>query len=85
MTLKNFFLTEYEKNPKEAVSNLGDDTFLKRNGWQRVFRENYGEGIFSPNENIVVIYDDLDLEEYHDYSFYEYDNNWKNLKELFLN
>lgn len=76
MTLKKFFTTEYEKNPENAVSLLNDDTFIKRRKWKRVFKEGVGDGIYSPDENIVAIFDEDDLDEYAEYFLEEYDDNW---------
>lgn len=79
MTLKEYFKNVYENDAKFAVSQLADDTFLKENNWERVFREGWGDGIYSPNENIVIMYDEDDLDLYHDYEVELYTEDWKKL------
>ena len=72
MKLTDFFSVEYKASPKKAVKKLTNDTFLKKNGWSRVFHEGVGEGIFSPDESLVVVFDEDDLDSYAEYSLYRY-------------
>lgn len=71
-SLKNFMENIYKSNPYDAVIKLSDDAFLKNKGWFRVFQEGFGEGVCSPIEGIVVVFDEDDLDTYNEYDVYEY-------------
>lgn len=73
MNITEFFPTIYKKNPKAAVANLSDDEFIAKMGWRRVFHEGVGDGIHSPGEGVVAVFDEDDLDTYSDYTFYRYD------------
>lgn len=63
---------------EEALANLMDDTFIKEQGWKRVFQEGIGEGILSENENIVAIFDTDCLPQFHAFAIYDYNpKKWK--------
>lgn len=82
--LKNYIEKNYKENPVLAVSELSDEEFLKSRGWQRVFHEGVGEGVYSPEEGIVAVFDEEDLDTYTDYTFYKYNPNaWVTMEELF--
>ena len=72
MKLKDYFKNCYMADPEKAVSDLMDDTFVAGMGWKRVFHEGIGDGIYNPEEGVVAVYDEDDLEEYHEYHFYRY-------------
>lgn len=57
---------------EEALRYLHDSTFLAQNGWFEVFHEGHGNGICSPKEGIVAVFDEDDLPLYHSYQFYKY-------------
>lgn len=82
--LKNYIEKNYKENPVLAVSELSDEEFLKSRGWKRVFHEGVGEGVYSPKEGIVAVFDEEDLDTYTDYTFYKYNPNaWVTMEELF--
>ena len=61
-----------------AIRSLNDDDFINDKGWERVFHEGYGEGVYSPNEGIVAIFDNDELSKYHSYGLYKYNPKaWK--------
>lgn len=61
-----------------ALELLMDDDWVKSMGWRRVFHEGVGEGLYSPTENIVAVFDIDDVPTYHSYHFYRFNENaWK--------
>lgn len=72
MSLRKYMQTIYKVNPYDAVRELSDNSFLRNNGWFRVFREGYGEGVCSLKEGIVVVFDEDDLNTYNEYDTYQY-------------
>ena len=83
MNLRNFFEKVYTAKPEIAVSLLSNDEFLKINGLKSVFHEGVGDGICSVEEGIVAVYDEDDLETYHEFTFYKYNPNaWVDMEEF---
>ena len=78
MKLFDFMDSFYLSNPKETVSKLYNIDFLHKNGWRGVWHEGLGYGVASIKEGIVVIYDEEDLDIYHEFTFYKYNNAWVN-------
>lgn len=79
MELKEFMETVYLNNPTQAIRILHDNDFLRKNGWRGVWHESLGYGVASIKENIVAIYDEEELDTYHEYTFYRYNPNaWVN-------
>lgn len=79
-SLKDFMKNAYDNEIISVLASrsLNDDDFIKDKGWERVFHEGYGEGVYSPNEGIVAIYDNNELFLYHSYGFYKYNPKaWK--------
>ncbi len=73
ISLRTYMDTVYKTNPYQAVhEQLHDDKFVKEHGWFRVWHEGHGEGICSPKEKIVAVFDEDDLEECHDVYYYKY-------------
>lgn len=66
------FFYDNDNSCEEALVQLQYDEFLKRNGWFHVFHEGYGEGICSPREGVVAVFDVDDLPEYHSFNLYRY-------------
>lgn len=84
MKLTEFFASVYKTNPGKAVAQLSDDAFVREMGWERVFHEGVGDGIYSPSENLVAVYDEDDLDTYSEYVFYRYNSDaWVSMEELF--
>ena len=84
MKLTEFFASVYKTNPYEAVARLSDDVFVREMGWERVFHEGVGDGIYSPSENLVAVYDEDDLDTYSEFVFYRYNSDaWVSMEELF--
>ena len=79
-TLRDYMNLWYDNSVSclDALNELQDDVWLHSMGWQRVFCEGIGDGVYSPKEGIVVIFDEDDLPQYHEYCIYDYNpNDWK--------
>jgi hypothetical protein len=79
-TLKEYIENEYNNDDTcvGAVENLTDAAWLEEMGWKQVFHEGLGDGVYSPKENLVVIFDVDDVPYYHDFEFYKYNEKaWK--------
>ena len=84
LTLKDFFEQVYKFDPTYAVNVLSDDNFVRAKGWKRVFHEGVGDGIYSPDDGIVAVYDEDDLETYSEYTLYRYSPDaWVSMEELY--
>lgn len=84
MKLQDYFNNVYKVDAEKAVEELFDDTFIRKNKWRRVFHEGVGDGIYSPKEGIVVVFDCDDLEEYSEFVFYKYNPNaWVSMRDAF--
>ena len=82
MTLVEFVKKELtnKKTWEKAVEKLQNRNFVFNQGWKYVWHEGYGMGICSPSENIVVIYEEDDVNYCNAYGFYKYNPNaWVDL------
>lgn len=57
---------------EDALNKLQDEVWLHNMGWKQVFHEDYGDGVYSPAEGCVAVFDEDDLPEYHSYHLYKY-------------
>ena len=75
------FMNDYYDNDSScssALELLMDDSYIQKQGWKRVFHEGYGEGVCSPTESIVAVFDVDDVPKYHSYGLYRYNPRaWK--------
>ena len=75
------FMNDYYNNDSScssALELLMDDSYIQKQGWKRVFHEGYGEGVCSPAESIVAVFDVDDIPKYHSYGLYRYNPRaWK--------
>ena len=75
------FMREYYDNDSScssALELLMDDSFIEEQGWMRVFHEGYGDGVYSPKESIVAVFDVDDVPEYHSFHLYKFNpKTWK--------
>ena len=79
-TLREFMQVCYDNDNTciDAVYLLTDEVWLKSMGWKQVFHEGIGDGIYSPNENIVAVFDIDDVPSFHSYQLYKYNEKaWK--------
>lgn len=72
MKLKDFMETIYLNDAEKATNTLHNVEFLHKNGWRGVWHEGLGYGVASLKENIVAIFDEDDLNVYHEFTFYKY-------------
>ena len=81
-SLKTFMKMWYDNDNscEEALAELTDDAWLRSMGWERVFHEGIGDGVYSPEEGVVAVFDCDDLPEYHEYELYKYNPKaWKSI------
>jgi hypothetical protein len=79
-SLRNFMKLWYDDDDSciDAVGRLTDNTWLRSMGWEQVFHEGTGDGVYSPEEGIVAVFDEDELPEFHGYQLYKYDPKvWK--------
>lgn len=57
---------------QDALNELSDEQWLRSMGWFQVFLEGIGNGVWSPSENIVAVFDEDDLPTFHSYQLYRY-------------
>jgi len=80
MTLREFMTVNYNNDNTcvEALKKLTDEVWLRSMGWKQVFHEGIGNGVYSPKEVIVAVFDEDGLPEYHSCQFYKYNPKaWK--------
>lgn len=83
LTLYQYIHRVYFNNPHKAVAELTDDVFLASMGWVPVFHEGVGDGVWSPEEGIVAVFDEDDLDTYWCFSFYKYNADaWPTMDKL---
>ena len=83
LTLYQYMHRVYSTDPFKAVDELTDDVFLAEMGWKAVFHEGVGDGVWSPEEGIVVVFDEDDLDTYHEFSIYKYNADaWPTMEEF---
>ena len=79
-SLRNFMKIWYNNDDSciDALKRLTDEVWLRSMGWKQVFHEGIGDGVYSPEEGIVAVFDEDDLPEYHSYQLYKYNPKvWK--------
>lgn len=63
---------------EDALAELQNEEWVHSMGWEYVFHEGIGNGVYSPKEGIVAVFDEDDLPYYHGYSLYHYNPKaWK--------
>jgi hypothetical protein len=79
------FMTHYYDNDEtceEALSKLQDGRYVFGRGWEYVFHEGVGDGVYSPQEGIVAVFDEDDLPDYHSVNFYRFNpQSWLVLRD----
>lgn len=79
-SLKKFMELWYDNDDSclDALRRLTDESWLRKMGWKQVFHEGTGNGVYSPTEGIVAVFDEDDLPEYHSFQLYRYNPKaWK--------
>lgn len=79
-SLRDFMRVWYNNDDSciDALEKLTDEAWLRPMGWKQVFHEGIGDGVYSPEEGIVAVFDEDDLPEYHSYQLYKYNPKvWK--------
>lgn len=73
-SLKNYMKMWYDNDDscQDALRELTDEQWLHSMGWFQVFHEGIGDGVCSPSENIVAVFDEDDLPKFHSYQLYRY-------------
>lgn len=73
-SLKNFMKLWYNNDQScvDALNKLQDERWLHSMGWEQVFHEGYGNGVYSPAEGCVAVFDEDGLPEFHSYHLYRY-------------
>ena len=79
-SLRNFMKVRYNNDNSciDALEKLTDEVWLRSMGWKQVYSEGIGDGVYSPEEGIVAVFDEDDLPEWHGYQLYKYNpKTWK--------
>lgn len=73
-SLKEYMKMWYDNDDscQDALNDLTDEQWLHSMGWFQVFHEGIGNGVCSPSEKIVAVFDEDDLPMFHSYQLYRY-------------
>jgi len=73
-SLRTFMKVWYDNDVSciDALEKLTDEVYLHSMGWKQVYHEGVGNGVHSPKEDIVVVFDEDDLPLYHSYAVFKY-------------